>query len=408
LTGRSVLLNALFSLSTIFLFVLYKKKDKRFWAYLLSLLTFSCALLSRESAMAVPVLLLAYLLLFKVKRWSHVIKEGMELAPYLVLTGIYFIVRSAVGVTMMFQPRHWTTFLFDVITFMRSEITFLRLFVAPVDLHFDRLRKIFDSFLDPQIFLTIIFFSVVACGMVLWYKKLSERLLFFIAWFFIALLPVSQIVAAVYAQPGYISAGEHFLYMPSIGIFVLMAMGARALIRKNIQRSFISPGILAFIFSSIIVYFILTTIGQSFIARNTFTMHQQALKHQPRNLRIHRSYAYELLQLRQFPELEEQFRAILQIDPLDVEARIGLGKVLCDLGQLEEGFSEYLKVRQAGKYSEMLRENILLTADILMERYKERLKREPNNRELFVKMSEIWRIKGNEKAAEAYLKKGMP
>jgi len=76
----------------------------------------------------------------------------------------------------------------------------------------------FSSFGDPQLWATLMIYLVLAYVFVSSKKRLSNINVFFVAWFCIELFPVSQIITTIGVQPGVMSAAEHFLYMPVIGI----------------------------------------------------------------------------------------------------------------------------------------------------------------------------------------------
>jgi hypothetical protein len=70
---------------------------------------------------------------------------------------------------------------------------------------------------------------IISAGLIFWaVRKRNSALTFFsIAWFFIALLPMSNI----YPINAYMA--EHWLYLPAIGLFWLFASGVNRLYKKK-------------------------------------------------------------------------------------------------------------------------------------------------------------------------------
>jgi len=332
------------------------------------LLSFSCAILTRESTMTLPIILGSYLLIVERRRLLKDFKiYARLLSPYLVVGGIYFFARHVMGITRLFNQHRMTEeIVLSFLTFLRSVITHLRIFIAPYDLHFDRSTVIFSGMAQPAAIATILFFVTLIFLVFIFRKTIPHKAQFFIMWFFILLLPVAQVVAPVAIQKGYISSGEHFLYMPSVAVFVLSVLLMQYMYKKNAEHRWISVVTFNFVILGIIVFLFLTTVKQSIISSSELAMHEQIINYAPHNTRMRYSYGSALVKSRLFAKAEEQFRAILKIDPTDAKVRISLGKALCDQGHYEEGIAEYNKVQNEGEWKSLLEENIRLAKEHLL------------------------------------------
>src|SRR5205823_2701797 len=142
---------------------------------------------------------------------------------------VYIVLRQFLGIIQGFP---WTNFMEEILavgTFLRSLFTDLRLFLFPVDLHFDRSQTMFSSVTDPGFLITIF----IWVGLLAWlkngYQKFSVLIQFCIIWFVIEMFPVSQIVTGIGVGIGVISCADHFLYLASIPIFIILAQIVRIL-----------------------------------------------------------------------------------------------------------------------------------------------------------------------------------
>jgi len=379
ITGRSSSIVAVFFIAAVYFFCRSKNRGDHYGYYAASLICFLGALLSRETAVMIPIILFSYLCLTRFSDLKGVLKELMQLIPFFCILGIYFLMRQFLGIVSLFQERTLGEIALGFMTFLRALITHLRLFIFPVDLHFDRTRMLFSDFQNLELYLTAAFFITFMVIVFLARQRIPKQALFFLSWFFIILIPVSQIPVALLIQPGFITTGEHHLYIPSIGIFTCLVMGASSIYQKRTEQRIVSKALLKFAYGGLLVFLTLMTIQQALYSRDEFVLHRQTLKYEPHNIRMRRSYIAALVRVGLFQEVEHQYRQILKMIPYHAEARIGLGKSLADQGKLWEAIREYEKIDHAGKFEVLRRKNLQLTYSSLIKQFEDQLKRDPNN-----------------------------
>ena len=388
--GRAILLCGLFNLIAFYCFCLYRSRgrDKRF--LFLSLACFASSLLSKESGIVLPLTLAAYLC------WGE--KESIRslriltcvIIPYAFVAAGYLTVRHYLDITHLFYWRSVGESLLGLLAFLRSVITHLRIFVCPLDLHFDRMRPVFLSFTDIELILTVMFFAALGRIFFLLSQKCPRVIWFFAAWFWIELLPVSQFLVSIGVQPGYISTAEHFLYMPSWGMFALMVLGIEIVYEKNKTRRWISLLVFQSFVVAFYIFLAVMTIVQNIYSANEWAMFERTLRFNPKNTRIRTSLGLSYARYHLFPEAQKQFREVLAVDPLNTRARIGLGKSLCDQGHFWEGIQEYEKIQDPGNQKELLEKNLKLTYNILVLKYQDTIKREPANAKAYYSLGVIY------------------
>lgn len=387
--GRSNLLCAFFYLGTLLLLDA-AFRSKRKWIYVLSLLSFTGALLSKESAGVLPAFLVAYVVFLRpelLRKWRDLI---WPLSGYVFIECAYILVRKSLGLTQIFYWGSTSEMFLGVVTFLRGVLTYFRLIVFPVDLQFDRARKVFTHFNDPEMLGTLVLFVIFFVWLLVNRKKIQPLILFFITWFFIDLLPVSQVFAAIGVQPGYISTAEHFLYTPLIPALALIMLSLRQLYELNQKHRVVSPRILKISLAGLFLFYYLLTIQHNIYSSNEIAMFERTLAIDPDNTRIRNALAVSYARIGLYAEAEKHFRRSLEVFPAGAYPRIGLGKALCDQGKYWEGIQEYEKVYDPMRFKELLEENIKLTYQTMVRMYKRRIQSNSANAQDYFSLGVVY------------------
>jgi hypothetical protein len=365
ISGRAILLNAFFVFSAFYFFLEFYQRW-RMSLLLGSVLCFVLALLCKESAAILPVVLILYMTFFpKEER-----KPWFAVAPFFLGLFGFIIFRHQLGINQLFGWGSWDALVLGFLSFARGVITYLRLFIFPVDLYFDRSRMVFGDFFDPQLTITI-FFWLTAFFLLWKYRRaINGRRMFLVFWFLVELAPVSQIVTSLGVQPGFISLAEHFLYVPSAAMFTALVLGGRHLWDWNQKKKMCSPAIAAAGLGGFLVFLFLTTIQQTVYASNELSMLKRSVLMQPYNSRVQYSLGMNYVNRGMFQTAENYFRQATAIDPWNIRAQIALGKALCDQGRYEDGIAVYRSIRDAGSFESILRENLRLSIKLLDDHKK--------------------------------------
>lgn len=257
----------------------------------LAVLAFVLALLSKETAIVMPALLgLAYFFQNSVSGGRQKFKVFFaelfrKTAALWIVAGIYLILRATV---LNFQnsfnlyvgsSQEAPAFITRFWTFFKVFLVYGKLLFWPVDLHMERTIEPASS---PSSLPVILGFSLV-WGLillaVLTWRRYPEAS-FGIAWFFIALLPVSNLLVPINA-----SLYEHWLYVPMIGIFLGVAGGIWFFLK------FFFRGQNAVLIFLILLTLALTRLGILTIRRNRdwrdpITFYHKTLQYAPQSYRV--------------------------------------------------------------------------------------------------------------------------
>lgn len=358
--GRPILLSAFFVLAAFNLAF-----SPRQSLNILSLACFAFALLSKESAVMFPFVFAVFLFFQTGETKLSTLKRT---SGYLAVLALYFVLRGALAMTNVAHWRNAQEFILGTATFIKSVLLYLRLLVLPLDLHFDRSVAVLNTYQWP---LAVILFAVAIvflAAVIRLRRQLTGTEKFFIVWFFLELVPVSSVLVLIGVQPGFVLAGEQFLYVasiPALGLFVLLAKRFGAyLTRKNV----LSPRAGYFVIIALGFFYSVTLITMAMHARSETLMYKRTLHFAPHNLRVRRALGVQLVLQEKLEEAGRHFKITCRANPLDAFSCISLGKTLADQGLYEEALGEYKRVKNPGNYRELLAHNIAAVEQILEKR----------------------------------------
>ncbi len=209
ISGRADPLSVLFVLLSLIFYIKYLDFHE-IRHYLLFPLCYFMALLSRESSLLLPFLILLYHYSFR-----RAIKlSGM--VPLVIVTAAYIFMRSVALKSMLPHFASAAGPIDRLAGFFAAFADYIRLLFLPYGLHMEYGRKIFH-FNDPKVLSGLLLFLLIAAYALRKRKQGGGLAFFSVAWFIIALLPVSNI----FPMAAYMA--EHWLYLPSVGFFILLS-----------------------------------------------------------------------------------------------------------------------------------------------------------------------------------------
>jgi tetratricopeptide (TPR) repeat protein len=238
--------------------------------------------------------------------------------------------------------------------------------------------------------MTVAVYVAMVALLVLYRRKIDKRLAFFALWPLIDFFPVSQIVSSIGTMPGHIALNEHFLYLPSVGIFTLIVIGVRALSRRIQEKRVMSAGLFRFLTGAVLVAWTVVTVEQVLYASNEVAMFRRSLVYAPENTRVRNSLALAYTKRKLYPAAEAEFRRVIAEDMNDQTAWIGVAQSLCDQGRYEEGVAVYEKLRLASPDSELIKNNIAKEYRKYFDILKVNVKKDKDNAALHFEIGVIY------------------
>lgn len=320
ISGRPDSLAAL-TMLTCFISYLRQESGRKSSRGVLTISLYILALLSRENSVVLPGLILLYHISFRRK---------IRLSRYLPLVGIsigYISIRSLL-LDKAYVP---TTIMGRLPGFFYSLMGYIRLLVLPIDLHQEYGLTLF-RFDNYQVMLGVM---LGMAGLILtirsWVKR-RELLFFSFCWFFIALSPVS----GIYPIKAYIA--EHWLYLPSIGFFTILAAGYVSLLRRDSRRLyFILIGIVVLLFYGIL------TANQNRYFYEPMSFYERTLTYTPTSARMRNNLGNIYFTRGRVEDAVESYRKAMELEPNYPNPYNNLGNVFYQAGQYDRAIPLFEK-----------------------------------------------------------------
>jgi tetratricopeptide (TPR) repeat protein len=263
-----------------------------------------------------------------------------DLWPFLGVIAGYVLLRQYLGVFKTFHPGNSYVLILGFVTFLRSVITDLRLFIFPVDLHFDRCLPFFLSLTRPEALATLAFWALAVAALAVFRRKTPPFVLFLMGWFALELLPVSQLITSIGVGAGRVSSAEHFLYLAAIPVFIGIVMALGRAYEMNLRRPLIRPVLFKCLIAGFLAFLLLTAVEQSFYAVSEFGMLQRSLAFEPNNPRVQGTMGLWYVFKDDIADAEKHFRAAALAEPFNPMYHISLGTALCQEGHWIEGLAQ--------------------------------------------------------------------
>lgn len=365
ISGRGDLLVSFFMLLSLVLFWQAESRNLSWknWRKPLSLFLLVLALLSRETAIIFPLLVLAVYVSFLApgKKFLAFIGTGLKkIWPYFAVVIIYGILRLTIlnflnVLNFYAQPNIYSESLpVRLFTFAHSFWIYLKLLLAPVGLHMERSGWPHLSFFDWPVWFTFICLAGLIGWLVWLYKKEKAietkntqkisafRLwLFGILWFFIALAPVSGLTpinAMIY---------EHWLYLPLIGFFAVplfyLAHWLEFLWKKKNKIIFALP-VLAL--GGYLFFYGFQAVQRNILWGKPEEFYQDILKYESDSVRINNNLGNLYFNQRDEKKAEEYYRRAIASEDILPQPHHNIAGILKSRGDLYGAIQEYKKATE--------------------------------------------------------------
>ncbi|MFH1369374.1 MAG: tetratricopeptide repeat protein [Elusimicrobiota bacterium] len=338
---RKDVLYAFFFLLSIVCYQAYAKKTGKKW-YALSVTAFMLSLLSKPMAVTLPVII--FLLDYYEGRKFNT-KSVYEKAPFIVLSAAF----SAVAI-IFHRASGWTgeitagSLVSGVYRAFNGLLFYLSKIFAPVKLvhtyvDSEMLSQWFGVF-DLSLILIITAVFIILLGRDKWRKTA----LFGAAFFVTAILPALQIITN-----GRAIAADRYTYVPSIGIFFIVASVLYYFAMKNIKTMRIAAGM-----------FIVLTAGMSFMTwqrcevwRDGVSLWADELKQYPKFVYALNNRGLAYGEKGRFDLAFDDFQKAIQLDPGFVHAYNNRANIYKRRKEIRKAFADYDKtVELNGAYQE--------------------------------------------------------
>ncbi len=313
ISGRADIFFSFFYLLSFYLYVLYR--DGAAGGYALSVLSFAAAAFSKEPAITLPLVLMAYDALFK-RRDETSWKAVGRYIPYVVVAGIYLSMRyyALGGLAPTKTNAHLTTYeaIINVLPLFKDYLAGL---LWPFQLNLFHPFRPIGSLFGAQGIISAIIAVLFLAGAVTAYR-MDKMVLFSLLLVGIPLLPAFYIKGLT-DQP----FAERYLYLPSVGYVLFLAI----LLSRGSAKLLRSAAVLAAVFTVIAGAYAVGTVTRNNVWQNSFNLWSDTVRKAPDNADAHNNLGIAYASQGMWDDAVGEFRTTLRLRPNDVEAHNNLG-----------------------------------------------------------------------------------
>ncbi len=333
--GRTDLLSAFFFLTALLLHIRSESATDRekTYFYLGALTAFSVSLFAKEmSVTLLPVIVLydACLGGERVRPWTR--DRLLRYTGYLVVT-ILFVAGKMISFSKGLEITNYPggSLYASILTMTRAVVFYIRMLVVPVNLSISHVFPVSISLLEPRVLLSVlIILALLATAVAI--RRRYREVTFSIGYFFVTLLPVSHLIPI---QGGVVA--ERYLYIPSIGFAVLLAVLVDRLLAPGRQKyAIVIP-------AAILTLYAVGTVKRNADWNDETTLWSKTIELYPGNGAAYLYRANTLWEKGRYAEAIPDYSKAIEITPGETEAYISRGVSYSMLGDLDAGIADFSK-----------------------------------------------------------------
>ncbi len=316
------------------------KRKTKIWIGF-SLLLFALALLSKETAAVFPLLILSFAITsisplpFDKASLKSVLKEAPVSIPYFIVLAGYLAIRLPMlhGLATSLTPLPWTTMFFTWPSVIWFDLKHLLLPLSSSEFYsLAYVTKPAFADLLPVLFVAL---ALTAARYVILRLRNPGLGFFALLWTSATILPTLYLRAVA---PGNF-VHDRFLYLPSVGIVLLVALAIEQTSISRKPRS--TAGVKWATVATLAAAAFVATAAYQLQWANNILLYSNGIKSAPQNLIVKDNLANELSDLGHYESAIHLYLSVLQQNPRFWPSNYNLGYIYYRLGRFAEA-EDYL------------------------------------------------------------------
>jgi tetratricopeptide (TPR) repeat protein len=287
-------------------------------------------MLSKETGIVFPALIIACMFLMSERRWSF--KTYIRTLPLWGIALLYLILRKTVlnfdNSFVFYKTSNIYTehFWYRLLTFFATIPSYLSLLIWPTDLHIDRYFPVYVSLWSAPVLLGIAWL-LLGVFVLLWERK-SQRPTgsWAFLWFLAAHVPHTGVLLPVNAF-----FLEHWLYLPSVGLFIALAQVLTETLKES--RWILLP------VSGVTAILAFATFEQNKVWANPISLYTHILKFNPNVARVHNNLAMAYSDLHEDQLAIEHYNKAIEMSDAYPQTHHNLALLLVRHGLVQEAIT---------------------------------------------------------------------
>ncbi len=263
-----------------------------------------------------------------------------QVGLFAIVAMVYLVLRAHALGGMMGAARASGAAAWDrVMTIVALFGAYLRTLLVPVDLTVLHQLRPVTSIGDPRAWAGAV--ALLAIGAFTWRARARPAVVLGVAVFVLTLLPaaVAPVVGAFYARVvGEGAFAERYLYLPSVGAALLLAIALEARWKLTAPARFVGAGAAAFA----IVACSVATLERNTVWRDGVSLWSDAARNLPASATVHEFLGHALLASGRPGDAVTSLERALTLDPGRAEVRANLASALVGVGRFREAAEQAL------------------------------------------------------------------
>jgi len=320
--NRSDLLTLIFFTFSFIYFINFIK-NKKVSNYIFSLFFYILALFSKEMAFMIPFVFLVYCFCFLDKER---LKSGLFIIPFFITGILHFAFEKvflSTAITEEFVEKLNLNIYQHIFIVIKTLGYYIRLLFFPINLCAEIPFKIPLSFFEKEVFVSTVLLIIVF----FLFRFFKFRLITFgLLWFFITILPASNIIF-LKTRP----IAEQRLYIPSLGFCLLLAIFfGKIFFDKGTRKiGFLSFTCLSLLYSGI-------TIRRNFDWRNPIIFWERTIQQGGITWRVFYNLGNEYFLIRRYKDAITAYQKAIELNPYNGSSYLNLGVLYRKEGKVKE------------------------------------------------------------------------
>jgi protein O-mannosyl-transferase len=351
-SGRADVLYAFFALLSLIFYFNFSQAEnarKKIINYSAAILFFILSLLTKETAVVLPVaIVLIELVFFAAGSVGARLKAAAKKTwPLFAVLAVYIVLHLKI-----FNFNHLTGSLTGclgdycsygiirrALVFLLVCLNYFQILFLPVGLHMERAVSEFGSIYSWRLAAAIAAILAWAAAAVYFWRR-EKGVAFGLGWFFVFLFPSSGILVKM-LYPTY----EHFLYLPAIGFWlaILCLVNLAFAEIKDRKVLLLAPVIFYVMLVACVVFWSFLTTERNRDWHDPITFFEKNLKYSPQSFIEHTGLGMAYDNAGRFTEAEAEYRQAIAISDVYPQVHHDLAISLTELKKYDEAEKEYLK-----------------------------------------------------------------
>jgi len=331
-------------LSSLLAFTCFRQSHKPAWAsphYWIALLLFPLAILSKETGFVLAGLLplTDFLLLSKAKLcWARLKQTAAAVWPFIILAITYILMRGTIlnfsnSFNFYNEKNVFTTHVsIRLMTFFKVMLQYTGFLFFPYQLRVERDFAWAQSPLEWDVILGGLLIGLMLY-VALKYWRAKPLISFGIGWFFIAIAPTSNVLVPINSV-----IYEHFLYMPMIGIsLIVVFLGLEWAQQHHALSTFLK------LLTVVIMIFCGINIHRNLDWRTSIGFYEQLVTYRPDDYRVINNLGMEYANKNIYDKAFVTYLKAIALDPKNPVAYHNIAGTYRDTGHLDLAIQNFNK-----------------------------------------------------------------